>query len=57
MYMLLYFIENDYGLGKESVYFLDARLFNVSFQIKSSSATVVESKCCFSKLDYCAPQS
>lgn len=55
--MLLYYRGKDYGLGKESVYFIDARLFNVSFQNKSSSATVVESKCCFSKLDYCAPQS
>lgn len=42
MYTLLYFTGNDNGLGKEGAHFIGAKLFNINFQIKISSAAVVE---------------
>lgn len=40
--MLLYFTGNDNGLGKEGAHFIGAKLLNIIFQIKCSSAAVVE---------------
>lgn len=42
MYTLLYFTGNDKGLGKEGAHSIGAKLFNISFQIKSSSAAAAE---------------